>query len=208
MTDPLLDARIRVARYWHADGLAEAAIGLQVLIVPLFMYGLAHTAPGTAGRTAIVLAFVAGLPSAQLLSGRIIQAIRRRTTYPRTGFVTYRADQRPRAAAAGLALALILLPAVLILRNLTTNWVVWLFAFQGLLPGALLMYFGHLTRLIRLQVLGACFAALGTAVAIAAPGLEQGMTIFWSAIGALFLFSGGVTYWHYVRRHPLVTEVP
>ena len=206
MIDPLLDARIRMARYWNVDGLAEAAIGLQVLIVPLFLYGLPRTARGSPARTALVLAFAAGMPAASFLSRRLIQAIRRRTTYPRTGFVAYGADGRRWATAAGFALALILVPAFLILRSLTTNWVVWLFALQGLLPGASLIYLGHVVRLVRLQILGALFAAFGIALAVAGPGLEQGMTIFWAGIGALFLISGGLTYLQYIRRHPKATE--
>jgi hypothetical protein len=204
--DPLRDARIRMARYWNIDGLAEAAIGLQVLIVPLFLYGLPRTARGSAGRTALVLAFAAGMPAASFLFRHLIQAIRRRTTYPRTGFVAYGSDGKPWATAAGLGLALILLPALLILRSLTTNWVVWLFALQGLLPAASLIYLGHLVKLVRLQVLGALFAAFGIAVAAADPGLEQGMTIFWAGIGAIFLVSGGLTFWQYVRRHPKAGE--
>ena len=206
MLDPLLDARIRAARYWNIDGLAEAAIGLQVLIVPLFLYGLPRTARGSAGRTALVLAFAAGMPAASFFSRYLIQAIRRRTTYPRTGFVAYGTDGRPLATAAGFGLALILLPAFLILRSLTTDWVVWLFALQGLLPGGCLIYLGHVVRLIRLQVLGALFAAFGIAVAVAGPGLERGMTIFWAGIGALFLVSGGLTFWRYIHRHPKAAE--
>lgn len=84
----------------------------------------------------------------------------------------------------------------------------WLFGVQGLVPGGLLFYFGHLVRLVRFQIIGGLFAAFGLVVALAEPGLIPGMTIFWTGIGTLFLLSGGLTYWRYIRQHPTVAEAP
>jgi hypothetical protein len=204
MQDPLLDAHIRNARYWNVDGLSEIAIGLQVLLVPLYLYGVTQTSRGSLGRVLAVLVLVVGLPAAMFLSGRVVVAIRRRFTYPRTGFVEYRRDGRPPAFGLGLALALLVL--FLVVKSTTANWVAWLFVFQGVVPGALTFYFGHLVRLARLQVVGALCAVFGVAVALAGAGLVQGMTTFWLGFGALYLLSGGVTFWRYVRAHPVPAE--
>lgn len=204
MQDPLRDAHIRNARYWNVDGLSEIAVGLQVLLVPLYLYGVTQTSRGSLGRGVVVLAFVIGLPAASLFSGRVLVALRRRFTYPRTGFVEYRQDRRPWAFGIGLALALVVV--LLALRSTNANWVAWLFVFQGVVPGALTFYLGHLVRLPRLQVVGVLCAAFGVAVALAGAGLVQGMTIFWLGIGALYLLSGGVTFWRYVRAHPVPAE--
>ena len=204
MQDPLLDAHIRNARYWNVDGLTEIAIGLQVLLVPLYLYGVAQTARGSFGRVVVVLALVLGLPAASLFSGRVLVAVRRRFTYPRSGFVKYRQDWRPWVFGLGLSLALLLV--LLALKSMTANWVAWLLALQGVVPGALTFYLGHLVRLVRLQFVGALCAVLGVAVALAGAGLVQGMTIFWLGIGALYLLSGGVTFWRYVRAHPVAAE--
>lgn len=206
MQDPLLDAQIRSARYWNVDGLNEIAIGLQVLLVPFSLYGVAHTSRGSLGRLAAVLVVAAGLPAAIFLSGRAVIAVRRRFTYRRTGFVEYRRDGRPWAFGVGLALALLVL--FLGLKSATANWVIWLFALQGVVPGGLTLYFGRLVRLVRLQVIGVVCAVFGIAIALAAPGLVQGMAIFWSGMGAVYLLSGGVTFWRYVREHPALAEAP
>lgn len=198
--DPLVDAQIRSARYWNVDGLSEIAIGLQVLLVPLFLYGVAHTSRGSAGRVFVVLAFALGLPAAMFLSRRVLIAIRRRTTYPRTGFVAYRRQRSP--WGFGVALSVALLVLFLVLKSTSPNWVTYLFLVQGLVPGALTMYFGRVVRVIRFQVIGALYAVFGVAVALAAPGLTLGMALFWSGVGALYLISGGMTYWRYVRLHP------
>jgi hypothetical protein len=131
-------------------------------------------------------------------------AVRRRFTYPRTGFVEYRQDRRPWGVGIGLALALVVV--LLALRSTTANWVAWLFVFQGVVPGALTFYFGHLVRFARLQVVGALCAAFGVAIAVAGFGPAPGMMLFWSGIGALYLLSGGVTFWRYVRAHPVPAE--
>jgi hypothetical protein len=204
MQDPLLDAHIRNARYWNVDGLTEIAIGLQVLLVPLHLYGVTQTSRGSLGRVLAVLVLVVGLPAAMFLSGRVVVAVRRRFTYPRTGFVEYRQDRRPWVFGIGLALALLLV--LLALRSTTANWVAWLFVFHGVVPGALTVYFGRLVRLVRLQVVGAIWAVWGLAIALAGLGVVQGMTIFWLGISALYLLSGSMTLWRYVRAHPVPAE--
>jgi hypothetical protein len=78
----------------------------------------------------------------------------------------------------------------------------------GARAGWFLFYFGHLVRLVRFQIIGGLFAAFGLVVALAEPGLIPGMTIFWTGIGTLFLLSGGLTYWRYIRQHPTVAEAP
>lgn len=206
MTDPVLDAHRRSARYWNVDGLSELAVGLQVLLVPLFLYGVAETSRGSAGRVAVVLALAAGLPLATLFSRRVVIAIRKRFTYPRTGFVAYRPAQ-PQAWVFGAALAVGLLALFLALRGLTANWVAWLFVVQGMVPGSLLVYFGRLVGLPRFEAIGALHAALGVALAVANPGLIRGMMIFWAAMGLVFILSGTWTLLRYYRAHPHAAEV-
>jgi hypothetical protein len=202
--DPLLDAQIRGARYWNVDGLTEVAIGIQVLLVPACLYGIARTARGSAGRVTVVLALALGLPALMFLSGHLLTAVRRRFTYRRTGFVAYRRDRRPWAFGLALAGALVLL--LLISRAANANWVMYLFVIQAVIPGALTVYLGRLLHLIRLQVLGAAYAIFGVAIALAGLDLTRGMMLFWSGVGAMYLLSGGITFWRYVRRHPAVAE--
>jgi hypothetical protein len=61
-------------------------------------------------------------------------------------------------------------------------------------------------RLVRLQVVGAIWAVWGLAIALAGLGVVQGMTIFWLGISALYLLSGSMTLWRYVRAHPVPAE--
>jgi hypothetical protein len=206
MNDPVLDAQRRSARYWNVDGLSELAVGLQVLLVPLFLYGVAGTSRGSAGRVAVVLGLAAGLPLAAFLSSRVIIAIRKRFTYPRTGFVAYRpATAQPWVFGTALAVGLLVL--FLALRGLTANWVAWLFVVQGIVPGSLLVYFGRLVGLPRFEAIGAIYAVVGVALAVANPGLIRGMTIFWAAMGLVFILSGTWTLLRYYRAHPHAAEV-
>jgi hypothetical protein len=202
--DPLADAQIRTARYWNVDGLSEIAVGLQVLLVPLSLYGVARTPRASLGRLLAVLVLAIGLPAAMLLSRRALIAVRSRFTYRRTGFIAYQPAGRSWAFGVPLALALLIL--LLVLRAASANWVAYLFAIQGLVPGALTIYYGRLVRLMRFQVLGALTAALGIAIAIAQPDLTQGMEMFWTAMSAMYLLSGALVFWRYVRRHPDVAE--
>jgi hypothetical protein len=203
--DPLLDAHLRAARYWNVDGLTDIAIGVWVLLVALCQYGIALTSRGSMGRMVFVLIFAFGLPAALFFTNRLVVGIRRRFTYRRTGFVAYRRDRRAWAFGAVLAVAMAL--TLLVLRKTGANWAVYLFALQGLIPGGALMYFGHLVRVARFQVVGAIYAGAGVAVALANPGLVPGMILFWTAMGSVHLFGGVVTLWQYVRLHPNVAKV-
>lgn len=203
--DPLLDAHIRTERYWNVDGLSEIAMGIWVLLFALCHYGISQTASGSLGRVVLVLVFAVGLPAALVLSGPLLVAVRRRFTYRRTGFVAHRQVDR-RSWIAGAALAVSLALVLLILMAVDANWVAGLFVLQGLIPGALMIYFGRLVRLLRFQLIGVIYMVFGIGVALAEPGLSQGMTIFWAGIGAVNLLSGGVTFWRYVRLHPHVAE--
>lgn len=203
--DPLLDAHIRAQRYWNVDGLSEIAIGLVALLVSACVYWTVQTARGSLARVLIVLAFAVGVPALMLVSGRVLVAIRRRFTYPRTGFVAYQRSPRPVWLAGGaiaVALTLVILP----LRAGGTDWVTYLLVLQGVVPGALTLYFGRLVGLLRFQVIGVCYALWGVAVAMAGPGLDQGMIVFWAGIGAVFLLSGGLTFWRYVRLNPRAAQ--
>lgn len=203
--DPLVDARIRAERYWNVDGLSEIAMGIWVLLMVSCHYGIWHTARGSLGRVVLVLVFSIGLPAALFLTGPVLVAVRRRFTYRRTGFVAYRKGDR-RSWILGAALAAVIALVLLLLMRAGANWVATLFLLQGLIPGALTIYFGRLVRLIRFQVLGVVYVALGVGIALAEPGLIQGMTIFWAGIGAVHILSGGLTFRRYVRLNPHVAE--
>ncbi len=179
-------------------------VGIWVLLVSLLLYGIRQTPRGSLGRVIVVLLFSVGLPAALLLSGRLLVAIRRRFTYRRTGFIAHREDRRSWMFGAALALAIALLLVGLMATGV--HWVAYLFVLQGLVPGGLMIYFGRLVRLIRFQVIGVVYAALGVSVAVAGPGLTEGMIVFWAGMGAVHLFAGGVTLWRYVRLHPNVAE--
>jgi hypothetical protein len=202
--DPLLDAHIRAARYWNVDGLTDIAVGVWVLLVALCQYGIARTARGSTGRTLVVLVFAFGLPAALLCSNRLIIAVRRRFTYRRTGFITYRRDRR--AWALGVALAVAVGLALVVLMATGANWAVYLFALQGLVPGAALIYLGRVVRLVRFQAVGVIYVVTGIAVALADPGLMPGMIFFWTTMGFVHLLGGLVTLWQYVRLHPHLAE--
>ncbi len=120
--DPLFEARIRAQRYWNVDGLSEIATGLVALFVAACIYGTVQTARGSLGRVLVVLAFALGLPALMLLSGRLLVAVRRRVTYPRTGYVAYqRHDRRVWLVGVALVAALALLIALLMASG--TDWI-------------------------------------------------------------------------------------
>lgn len=85
MNDIVRTSEQRVQRYWTEDGIPDLYVGLFFVIYAALLWWDAHTDSGWVSgirSTALVLGIVLG--------HFVIQALKARVTYPRTGYVKYR----------------------------------------------------------------------------------------------------------------------
>ena len=203
--DPLVNAERTARRYWNVDGLAEIYAGCFLLMVLNFLWQ--HTSIAPAWRA---LGGLIALTSVVALSRTIIIAIRRRLTYPRTGYVSFRRPRRGKEAAV-IALILIALVAIFVFMALTTNWLGGLTAISGITIGVIDLYLGRMTDLPRFYFLAGLSIAAGVVLGLVEPtfvaffpmeGAMEVSAYLFGIIGAGYLVTGGITLVKYLRENP------
>jgi hypothetical protein len=211
--DPLVNAERTARRYWNVDGLAEIYAGVFFLLVPLLNLFWQRTSIGPAWR---VLGGLTVMTCTLALSRTILIVIRRRLTYPRTGYVSFRRPRRGKEAA-GTALILIALAAIFVLMAFTTNWLGGLTAISGITIGVIDLYLGRMTDLPRFYFLAGLSIAAGIVLGLVEPtfipffpmeGAMEVSAYLFGIIGAGYLITGGITLVRYLRENPAPAPEP
>jgi hypothetical protein len=200
--DPLLQARFRARGYWYRDGLSEIMVGI-ILLQQLGgnLIIASGYLPGMVIYFLLLFAFA-------IYARRILDAVRERITYRRSGFVHELA--RRRRIVAGMVLALLATSAlVLVLRYAgraggadPAVWVQWLPALVGVVVGGLEVYVSVHYRSRRALVVGIFSMILGVVVSIEYPS-HLALTIWCTGFGCANLCSGGVALLSYLKTPPL-----
>jgi hypothetical protein len=200
----------RPKAYYNIDGVGELGMGFMCLGYALLMWLQAHAPKDSVWHGMPVFIIYVGLMCLILHYGP--QAIKKHITYPRTGFVQYRArDSRWRpailGAVAGAATTVGLAIALRRHWNLTTPASLF-----GLLFAA--TYACRFARNVRWKWAVAGFVALGSVAIAALPADQVGalanhswqgaFILIMMLYGAVLLVSGGISFWLYIRH----TEAP
>jgi hypothetical protein len=202
MSDAILEARMRAYRSSYRDGLSEIMLGvivLQQLVGNLIIHS--GYVPGIVIYFLLLFAFV-------INARRIMDAVRERITYRRSGYMHELA--RRRRIVVGMVLALLATSAlVAILRYAghaggahAAEWVQWFPALAGLGVGALEVYVSMRYGVRRALVVGIFSMILGVVVSIEYP-LVLALTIWCTGFGCANLCSGGVALLGYLKTPPL-----
>ena len=104
------DVEQRVKRYWFSDGIAELSGGVMFLLLGIYFalqqfLGQDSTVGGLL-QASLVLMMIGGA----YISRRMVNSLKTRITYPRTGYVEYQTD--PKAARSRPILVMLLAFAV------------------------------------------------------------------------------------------------
>jgi hypothetical protein len=142
------------------------------------------------------------------LSRRLINSLKARLTYPRTGYVEYRVNKKEAGSKRILAFVLAFTIAALavafvgIFKSFDS-----MVAVTGFIVGMILVLLrAKSSGLRRFYFLGALSAILG--IAISTTGLSNGyaLGLYYALMGVCFLVSGGLTLAHYLHENPLPVE--
>jgi hypothetical protein len=196
MEDPSIEAQRRAARYWNIDGLPELFIGFLWLSVPVYFYGLTHLAKAGPSRTVLIIVWMLAITLGPL-AGRfwILPALKRRITWPRTGYVGHAACWKQKSKA--LWLLLVIVPLACALPFAPSRMAVPLTV-------ALLVVtatgVGWAMRMRRAFVFAGLMAVFGIAITVAGVGMETGLSLLFAVAGVTSLLSGSWTLRHYLRQ--------
>jgi hypothetical protein len=205
MESKLSDVEQRVRRYWFTDGLGELIGGGMFILMGIY-FGLQeylgqNSMLGGILQVSLVLVLVGGM----YISRRLINALKARVTYPRTGYVEYHVDDHNlrsrRIWVAVLAFAIAALTMVFVNLFQFFDAIV---AVTGVAVGLILIILrAKASGMARFYVLGAVSIVLGLALSIS--NLPDGYSLgfFYGLMGLSFLLSGGLTLQRYLEENPL-----
>lgn len=205
MQSNVSDVEQRVKRYWYTDGIGELIGGGMFMLMGVYFalqeYFGSSSALGGILQVSLILLLVGGM----YVGRRLINALKNRITYPRTGYVEYYADEhslkRRRILSALLAFLVSVLTMVFVRMFQIFDAIV---AVTGVAVGFILMFLrAKASGLARFYVLGAVSIVLGLVLSVS--GLPNGYSLglFYGLMGVCFMLSGGFTLQSYLQENPL-----
>lgn len=198
----------RVKRYWYTDGIGELLGGGLFLLLGLYFsiqqYFGDQSLVGVILQSSFALVLIGGV----MIGRRLINHLKTRLTYPRTGYVEYQSPEknmtRQRIFAAFIAMTVAVLSVVLTRRIEAIDSMV---AVTGVLVAIILLVKqGWSSKMPRFYVLSAVSLILGIALSLSSLPSGYNLGAFYGLMGTAFALSGGVTLGRYLRENPLPAE--
>jgi hypothetical protein len=186
-----------IFRDYLQDGLLDLVMGAYFLLIGLALAG------------GVIAAFLAAVIFVPFLH----RALKRRFTYPRTGYVELREGDpgpAPRIILGSLLLGLIVLVVVLIAVDAIgdpAQWYRWMPIPWGIWLAGILLGLGVAVRLVRYYILAFIALVAGPFFSsLSLPGKLENLGLFLVAAGAALLVWGLVIFLRFLRQHPLAEE--
>ena len=190
----------RTRAYWYEDGFAEIAVGGLFALVGGFVYLQSVTA-GTPLVAVISIGMTLLILGGSFLVKRVVNTLKERVTYPRTGYVAY--DEKDRAGSGRwfiVGFAFVLAVATLIFRDWVSNaGLEAMSTVAGLLIAAIFGAMGASFRIRRFYIIAVAAVVIGAAASISGLGDVLGMAVFFAMIGMLVVISGVFALTQYLR---------
>lgn len=197
----------RVKRYWYTDGIAELASGGMFILLGLY-FGI-QVIFGEKSlfsiflQVILVLVLIAGF----LIVHKLVNTLKTRLTYPRTGYVEYRVNDREVkrrrwiivTAAAVLSGVSMLLEIYII--NLDSVILI-----TGLLAGIIFITLrGRSSGLKRFYTLGGLAIVLGIVLSLSPLSQIKDLALFFGLLGIVIVISGVYVLRQYLNENPIST---
>jgi hypothetical protein len=198
----------RVKRYWYTDGIAEIASGGMFLILGLYFGVLGYFEEGSLVsvilQVSMILVFVGGAFGVRWL----VNTLKSRLTYPRTGYVEYRVNEKDakmrRYVVMAVAMMFALASIVLLdyIRGLEA-----MVLFSGVIIGVIFVALrGRSSGLKRFYVLGGLSIMLGIGLAFSNLTQVYTLSLFYGLLGIAIMISGGLVMRQYLDENPVQAE--
>lgn len=202
------DVERRVKRYWYEDGIAELVTGGVFVLLGLYfaLQGFLgeHSPLTSILQVSMIVLFIAGAYAVR----RLINSLKARLTYPRTGYVEYQLDLKGRrlrafaAAIVGFVIAALLVRLYRSVQGLDA--VVLASGFLVAVIWAVLS--ARLARVVRFYLLAALSLVLGVVLSISGLPQPYALGLFYALLGIGLMISGGWVLRHYLSRNPMPVE--
>jgi hypothetical protein len=205
MQHNVFDIEQRVKRYWYTDGIGELIGGGMFILLGIYfaLQGFVgqNSMIGGILQVSLILVMIGGMA----VSRRLINTLKTRLTYPRTGYVEYQVDEQKmkfrRVWVMILAFVISALTMVFVRLFQAFDSIV---AVTGVAVGLILVILrAKSAGLSRFYILGAISIALGLALSMSELSNGYNLGLFYGLMGLCFMLSGGWTLRRYLEANPL-----
>jgi hypothetical protein len=195
-------------RYWYVDGLAEILGGLVIFFTGL-SYWLVYSMEDS-GLKYILL--IIAQPVVIILGAYLVRIIlpkiKEKLTYPRSGYLTFKKPDRNkrvrRALIAGLIAAIIAVLVGMVYNGLPQRLIP---LFSSFFLTIFSIYIGYQVAVPRFYLIGLLILILGGIISWLNPNGALPYMLLFSGMGTLWIISGLITLFLYLRNtHPLMEE--
>src|SRR5512138_2854693 len=144
----------RTVQSFYQDGLTEIALGLIFLLLGGYFVAQNAAPAGSALEDWLTVAFILLVVSAGFAVNRLLRLLKRRLTYPRAGYVSFKKKEpSPRRRAATGVVAMIISAAMAALYGLSPSFRTLYPAVNGLLLAVAALFIANRVGLVRFFVL-------------------------------------------------------
>ncbi len=208
MKDETSQIRQRVNRYWYSDGIGEMMGGVMFFLLAVYFslqqYLGDESFIGGLLQAGLVLLLIGGV----FVGRRVVNTVKARITYPRTGYVEYRTNNRNavlmRVLAAFTAMTVASISIFVVRRFDSIDAMV---AVTGVLVAVILMVKQAWTSGVgRFYFLSAAALVFGGILSVSGFTRGYNLGLFYGLMGLAFVISGGLTLKRYLNDNPLPTE--
>lgn len=209
MQSNISDVEQRVKRYWYTDGIGELIGGGMFILMAAYFalqeYLGQNSMVGGILQVSLILVMIGGMS----ISRWLINTLKTRLTYPRTGYVEYQFNERNMRARR--------IWVIIVAFGVSALTMVFVRAFQsidsivavtGVVVGLILMFLrAKAAGLVRFYILGAISIALGLSLSLSRLPNGYSLGLFYGLMGICFIISGGLTLRRYLENNPLPAEL-
>ena len=197
----------RTVQSFYDDGLFEIVLGVVLLLLGGYFFAQAAAPENSKWGAELSGIFVLVIVFAGFFVKRILRFLKRRITYPRTGYVSFKKKEpSPKRRLATVSVGALMGALATALYNLSPSVRVLLPGLNGLLFAFVVLLIAHRVGLIRIYLLAAASAVIGFAVTSAGIGDIKGVSLYYGLFGAALIVSGLAALIVYLRRSPRPAE--
>lgn len=210
MKDNVSDVEQRVKRYWYVDGFGElVGGGGMCLILALYFSAQQYLGDDSLISGLLQASLVLVLLGGMFLVRRLISAAKLRVTYPRTGYVEYRASEQNRLVTgilSGVVGMIMAMTFIFIVRQF--NKIDAMVGISGVVMGIILLVKQvWTTKVKRFYILSAMALIFGAVLSVSGFPRGYNLGLFYALMSLSFVISGGLTLKKYLDENPLQSDV-
>ena len=208
MQTNLSDVQQRVKRYWYTDGIGELIGGGMFILL-----GIYFALQGVVGQDSLLggilqVSLILLMIGGSLISRKLINGLKTRLTYPRTGYVEYQVNEvniksrRIWVILVAFAVSSLTMVFARLFQSLDS-----IVAVTGVAVGLILVILrAKSSGMARFYVLGAVSIVLGLVLSVSGLPNAYNLGLFYGLMGLCFIISGGWTLRRYLEENPLPVD--